>query len=106
MRAIVGLAAVAAFLPSGAVTAAERAVGAVTVATWVAVFVLTAAAFLRDNPLAWVFGPFAALASWQGLRLATSPDGFFRWNGIVVLAVVLGAVVWLVAGARVSRSSR
>jgi len=99
-RAVLALLLIVGFVPAFAFTAAERLAGSVIVATWVAALLLFAALYLRSNPLAWLVAPFTAVALWNGVRLATSPNDWYRGNGVVVLVVVAAVLIWLAAGTR------
>jgi hypothetical protein len=87
------------FLPASARGGAEFAFAALSLAIVGAALVVLACCFLRDNPLAWIWSAWFALGVTASIDLIGQSAGFFRWNGVIALAVILAPGLWLLKDA-------
>jgi hypothetical protein len=81
--------------PTGAHSVPEFLLGWVTPFVGVVIGVCLVALFFRDNVLAYVAAAFCAPLLSAVVSLLTQPAPYFRWNGALLLALILPVLGWL-----------
>ena len=104
-RALLFVFLVLSFLPAGARRLPEYVLAAFSLVLVAGGAVLLARFVLRDNPLAWLWSAALASAVLETDRLISQSSPFYRANGMLLIAALLAAALWLLKDAIARRPS-
>lgn len=99
VRVLLGIGFVVSFLPPAARTMPEYGLSALSLLLVGAGILLLVRWFLRDNPLAWLWSVYFALATSAAVRLMGEPATPYLLHGGLILLTVAVPAVWLLRDA-------